>query len=96
MQVTRAGLYNQEDELAGMAEANSDDAREPDWAPAADADSPDYYGDLGDASGSKKLQSSKKRVKGVLSQIGDQLNVAPGNCPCGRYYRLPSIACFCE
>lgn len=66
MQVNRTGLYSQEDELAGMAEANSDDAQEADWAPAADPDSPNYYGELGDVSGSRKLQSSRKRVKGVL------------------------------
>jgi len=69
VQVTRTGLYSREDELAGMNEANSDDAREPDWAPAADADSPDCYGEPGDVSGSRKLQSSRKRVKGLLKNL---------------------------
>ncbi|KAG0556719.1 hypothetical protein KC19_11G074300 [Ceratodon purpureus] len=63
-QVTRPGLYSQEDDLAGMAEMNSDDAQEPDWAPNADADSPGSYGEPGEAVGSsKKLQPSKKRVR---------------------------------
>jgi flagellar basal body-associated protein FliL len=65
VQVTRAGLYSEENDLAGMNEAHSDDSREPDWAPAADANSPDYYGDLGDVAGGKKLQSSKKRARGM-------------------------------
>ena len=68
MQITRAGLYNEESDLAGMNEVNSDDAREPDWAPAGDANSPDYYVEGGDAAVGKKIQSSKKRAKGDYYQ----------------------------
>jgi hypothetical protein len=66
VQVTRTGLYSQEDDLAGMAELNSDDAQEPEWAPTAEPDSPGSYGEPGEPVGSKKLQPSKKRVKGML------------------------------
>lgn len=59
----RPGLYSQEDDLAGMAEMNSDDGQEPEWAPTADADSPGSNGEVGEVSGSKKLQPSRKRVK---------------------------------
>ena len=67
MQVSRTGLYSQEDDLAGMAEVNSDDAQEPDWAPNAEADSPGSYGEPGEVVGSKKLQPSKKRIRGTLT-----------------------------
>lgn len=63
MQVTRTGLYSQEDDLAGMTE-EFDDAQEPDWAPTAEADSPGSYGEPGDLSASKKLKEpSKKRER---------------------------------
>jgi len=67
MQVTRTGLYSQEDDLAGMTE-EFDDAQEPDWAPNAEADSPGSYGEPGDLSGSKKLKepSKKRERKGML------------------------------
>ncbi|XP_024359262.1 CHD3-type chromatin-remodeling factor PICKLE isoform X2 [Physcomitrium patens] len=59
----KPGLYSQEDDLAGMVEVNSDDGQEPEWAPTTDADSPGSFGEPGEVSGSKKLPSSRKRVK---------------------------------
>ncbi|KAG0608643.1 hypothetical protein M758_8G121700 [Ceratodon purpureus] len=61
-QIAKAGLYSEENDLAGMNE-HSDDAQEPNWAPAAGASSPDYYGDHGDGASGKKLHSSKRRAR---------------------------------
>lgn len=51
---------------SGLNDAVSDDGLEPDWAPAGDPDSPNYFGDHGDGSGSRKLNNSKKKAKGTL------------------------------
>lgn len=64
LQVLRTGLYQQDDDLAGMPEVSSDDGQEPDWAPVADPDSPGSHRELGDVSGGRKLQTVKKRARG--------------------------------
>lgn len=65
----RTGLYSQDDDMAGMAEVSSDDGRETEWAPMAEPDSPGSYKELGEVSGGKKLQSSKKRAKCMHNNI---------------------------
>ena len=55
-------MYSEENDLAGMNAAHSDDEQEPNYSPVAEPNSPDYHGNTGDVT-VKRQHSTKKRAR---------------------------------